>query len=109
AETRHSGRSLAPMPYAYGAETTVTLSGTVFNSYVRLVKPELRSGRLSVRFDARVVRLEWSRQDRRVAAVILRDARTGVEGRVACRAVVLAAGAIGTAEILLASSSAEFP
>ena len=109
AETRHSGRSLAPMPYAYGAETTVTLSGTVFNSYVRLIKPELRSGRLSVRFDARVVRLEWSKQDRRVAAVILRDARTGVEGRVACRAVVLAAGAIGSAEILLAATSPEFP
>ena len=109
AETHHSGRALAPMPYAYGAETTLTLSGTVFNSFVRLIKPELRSGRLAVRFDARVLRLEWSKVERRVEAVVFRDARTGIEGRVPCRAVVLAAGAIGSAEILLASSSAEFP
>ena len=109
AETHHGGRSLAPMPYAYGAETTVTFSGTVFNSFVRLIKPELRSGQLAVRFDARVVRLEWSRAERRVHAVVFRDARTGALDRVPCRAVVLAAGAIGTAEILLASSSAEFP
>lgn len=108
-ETHHTGRSLSPMPYAYGAETTVTPSGTVFNSFVRLIKPELRSGRLAVRFDARVIRLEWSKSERRVTAVVFRDARTGVESRVACRAIVLAAGAIGTAEILLASSSAEFP
>jgi choline dehydrogenase-like flavoprotein len=108
-EAHHAGRSLAPMPYAYGAETTVTLSGTVFNSFVRLIKPELRSGRLAIRFGARVVRLEWSKQERRVVAVVFRDLRTGVESRVPCRAVVLAAGAIGTAEILLASSSAEFP
>ncbi len=109
AEAHHSGRSLAPMPYAYGAETTVTLSGTVFNSFVRLIKPALRGERLAVRFDARVVRLEWSQHGRRVEAVVFRDARTGVENRVPCAAVVLAAGAIGTAEILLASSSAEFP
>jgi choline dehydrogenase-like flavoprotein len=109
AETHHTGRSLAPMPYAYGAESTVTLSGTVFNSFVRLVKPELRLDRLAVRFDTRVVSLEWSKQDRRVRAVVFRDSRTGVEGRIPCRAVVLAAGAIGTAEILLASSSAEYP
>ncbi len=108
-ETRHTGRSLAPVPYAYGAATTATLSGTVFNSFVRLIKPELRSERLAIRFDARVVRVEWSRQKRRVDAVVFRDARTGVESRVACRAVVLAAGAIRTSEILLASSSPEFP
>jgi len=106
---RRGGRTLTPMPYAYGAETTLTFSGTVFNSFVRLIKPELRSGRLKARYDSRVLRLEWSRQDRRVEAVVFRDTRTGAEERVACRAVVLAAGAIATPEILLASSSAEFP
>jgi choline dehydrogenase-like flavoprotein len=109
AEAGQSGRTLAPMPYAYGAETTVTLSGTVFNSFVRLLKPELRARRLAMRFGARVVRLEWSSQKRRVEAVILRDARTGNESRLACGAVVLAAGAIRTPEILLASTSADFP
>jgi choline dehydrogenase-like flavoprotein len=108
-EARRCDRTLAPMPYAYGAETTVTLSGTVFNSFVRLIKPELRSARLTARHDARVLRLEWSPQDRRVSAVIFRDLRTGREDRAACGAVVLAASAIGTAEILLASSSPDFP
>jgi choline dehydrogenase-like flavoprotein len=109
AAAAHVGRTLAPMPYAYGAETTVTLSGTVFNSFVRLLQPELRAGRLSARFDARAVRLEWSPQSRRVEAVVVRDARTGSEDRVPCRAVVVAAGAIGTPEVLLASKSADFP
>jgi len=109
AEARKLGRTIAPMPYAYGAETSVTRSGTAFNAFVRLVEPELRAGRISARFEARVVRLEWSKSERRVDAVVVRDARTGREDRIACRAVVLAAGAIGTPEILLASTSAEFP
>jgi choline dehydrogenase-like flavoprotein len=104
-----TGRTLAPMPYAYGGDTTLTLSGTAFNSFVRLIEPELRSGRLSTRFGARVVRLEWSRETRRVEAVVFKDIRTGGENRVACRAVVLAAGAVATPEILLESSTSDFP
>jgi choline dehydrogenase-like flavoprotein len=105
----HSGRALAPMPYAYGAETTVTFSGTVFNSFVRLIKPALRSRRMTVRFNAKVLRLEWSPRTRRVEAVVFRDALTGAENRLACGGVVLAAGAVRTTEILLASSNPEFP
>jgi choline dehydrogenase-like flavoprotein len=109
AEARRSGRTLAPMPYAYGAETAASFSGTIFNSFVRLIKPELRSGRLAMRFNARVVRLEWSATERRVVAVIVRDTRTGSDSRLACGAVVVAAGAIRTPEILLSSKSSEFP
>jgi choline dehydrogenase-like flavoprotein len=108
-EARRVGRSLAPTPYVYGAETTLTFSGTVFNAFVRLVKPEVRAGRVAVKYDARVVRLEWSARSKRVEAVVFRDMRTGAESRVTCRAVVLAAGAVRTAEILLASTTAEFP
>jgi choline dehydrogenase-like flavoprotein len=103
------GRTLKAVPYAYGGETTVTLSGSAFNSFVRLVQPELRAGYLKTVFDARVVRLEWSAKKRRVEAVVYRDTRTGAENRVACRGVVLAAGAIATATILLQSSSPDFP
>jgi choline dehydrogenase-like flavoprotein len=103
------GRNILPMPYAYGSETTVTLSGTVFNSYVRLVRPAQRSGRLSVRFGARVLRLERSVDSGLVTAVLYRDARTGREERLACHAVVVAAGAINSARILLESTSPEFP
>src|SRR5947209_82072 len=68
-EAHSLGRSVVPLPYAYGSDTTVTFSGTVFNAFVRLVTPALRTGRVAVRFDARVRRLEWSPQDRRVSHV----------------------------------------
>lgn len=103
------GRSLMPMPYAYGADTTYTRSGTPFNSFVRLVEPEVARGTIDVRFGARVSALEWSAAERRVTAVTYRDRQSGLEGRVPCRAVVVAGGAINTAQILLQSKSADFP
>jgi choline dehydrogenase-like flavoprotein len=103
------GRSVLPIPYSYGSATTLTLSGTVFNSFVRLVKPALKNGRLTVQFDARVLRLEWSKDTGRVRAVIYRDMRAGSEQRLPCAAVVVAAGAINSARLLLASTSDEFP
>jgi choline dehydrogenase-like flavoprotein len=109
AAARELGRSVLPLPYTYGHDTTVTLSGTVFNSFVRLVKPAVRSGRLAVRCGARVTRLEWSAEKRRVTGVIYRDAATGREERLSCGAVVVAAGALNTARLLLASQSPDFP
>jgi choline dehydrogenase-like flavoprotein len=106
---RGLGRSVVPLPYTYGSDSTLTLSGTVFNSFVRLVKPALRSGRLAVRCDARVQRLEWSGGKRRVTAVIYRDARTGADERISCGAVVVAAGALNSARLLLQSQSPDFP
>ncbi|HXK16876.1 MAG TPA: GMC family oxidoreductase N-terminal domain-containing protein, partial [Polyangiaceae bacterium] len=103
------GRSLVPMPYAYGADTTLTPSGTPFNSFVRLIAPELGRGNIEVRFGARASRLEWSSSERRVEAVTYCDAVSGVEGRVPCRAVVVAGGALNTPQVLLQSKSADFP
>jgi choline dehydrogenase-like flavoprotein len=103
------GSGVAPIPYVYGAETTLTFSGTVFNSFVRLVKPERHSRHLDVRFGARATRLEWSGSSQRVEAVIFRDAQTGADHRIRCRAVVLAAGAVNTAKILLQSTHHDFP
>ena len=108
-DAHRTGRAVVPMPYAYGADTSVTLSGTAFNSFVRLIKPALRQGGLKVRFGARAQRLDWDPRTRRVQAVIFRDARTGSEERVACRAVVLAAGAINSPQVLLQSTNADFP
>jgi choline dehydrogenase-like flavoprotein len=105
----HEGQALLPVPYVYGSQTTVTLSGTVFNSFVRLVKPARRSGHLDIRYGARVIQLEWSGARKRVEAVIVRDARTGATHRFRCRAVVLAAGAINTTKILLQSTDSDFP
>jgi len=109
AAARGLGRSVLPLPYTYGSDTTLTFSGTVFNSFVRLVKPALRSGRLAVRCDARVEQLEWSGEKRRVTGVVYRDARTGAQERVTCAAVVVAAGAVNTARLLLQSRSPDFP
>lgn len=103
------GRDVVAMPYAYGDETTVTRAATPFNAFTRLVAPVAQAGGLSVRFDAQALRLEWSRAERRVSAVICRNPRTGAEDRIECRAVVLAAGAVSSAQILLESRSSELP
>lgn len=102
-------RSLVVMPYANGATTMFTRSGTAFNAYSHLVLPAVRAGQLSVLYDAPVQRLEWSPREKRVVAVIYRSQSSGREERVPCRAVVVAAGAVNSAQILLQSSSAEFP
>jgi choline dehydrogenase-like flavoprotein len=103
------GQALLPVPYVYGAATTLTLSGTVFNSFVRMIKPALRSGHLTVRHASQVTELEWSGSRRRVDTVLIRDVQTGDTHRIRCRAVVVAAGAINTAKILLQSISSDFP
>lgn len=106
---RRQGRTVVPMPYAYGADTTLTRSGTPFNSFVRLLKPALAEGKLKARFGVRVSRLEWSANSRRVEAVTFRDRNSGAEDRIGCRAVVVAGGALNTPQILLQSTSADFP
>ena len=108
-EVSSKGRDLIAMPYAYGSETILTRSATAFNAYTRLIKPIAKQGGLSVRFDTRAESLEWSNGEQRVVAVHCRDARTGAPLRIPCRAVVLAAGAVNSAQILLESTSSEFP
>jgi choline dehydrogenase-like flavoprotein len=109
ARAESEGRSIVPMPYAYRGGSTVTMSGTAFNAFVRLVQPEERAGRIKVVYDAHALRLEWSPSSHRVDAVVYRDTKTGKEERLPCRAVVVAAGAINTAQLLLNSKSPEFP
>jgi len=108
-EARRYARDLVPMPYAYGSESILTPSATAFNAYTRLIKPLERCGKLDVRYDSRASSLEWSAAERRVVAVLVRDMRTGAALRIPCRAVVVAAGAVNSAQILLESTSAEFP
>lgn len=103
------GRDVTPMPYAYGGESTATRAGTPFNAFKRLAEPAALEGQLSLRLGARVLRLEWCPAEDRVTAVIARDPSTGAEERIACRAVVLAAGAVASATILLQSRDAEHP
>src|SRR5688572_744715 len=60
AAARAENQAVVPVPYVYGLRTTMTLSGTVFNSFVRLIKPSLSSGRLQIRYGMRATQLEWS-------------------------------------------------
>jgi choline dehydrogenase-like flavoprotein len=106
---RNFGRSLMPMPYAYGKSTTLARTGNAFNAFERVIRPLHRAGRLEVRFGARAVRLDWSSESQRVEGVFVRNALTGGEERIPCRAVVLAAGAVTSAQILLESESPDFP
>jgi choline dehydrogenase-like flavoprotein len=106
---RRVGRTLAPMPYAYGGANTVTFSGNAFNAYTRLLAPQVRRGRVKLVCGARVTRLELARGERRVTGAVYRDAVTGREERVPCGAVVIAAGAMNTPLLLLQSTSTEFP
>lgn len=108
-EANADGRDVVAMPYAYGAETTWTRAATPFNSFTRLVAPLTRTGRASIKYDEQALRLEWSAASRRVTAVVSRNARTGAETRIPCRAVVLAAGAVNSAQILLQSASPDHP
>jgi choline dehydrogenase-like flavoprotein len=108
-EAARRERDVVVMPYAYGGATTLTRAGTAFNAYTRLVKPRERAGLLLVQYDSRALRLEWSPRLRRVVAVILRNQKTGAEERLGCRGVVLGAGAVGSAQILLESASSDFP
>jgi choline dehydrogenase-like flavoprotein len=103
------GQALIPVPYVYGRRSTLTLSGTVFNAFVRLVRPVERSPHLTIRYGARVTELEWSGASRRVEAVLVRDVRSGATDRIPCRAVIVAAGAVNTAKILLQSTHPDFP
>ena len=103
------GRALVVMPYANGATTMFTRSATAFNAFAQLILPAVRAGKLAIRYDAEALSLEWSPRERRVVAVLYRDARSGRTERIPCRAVVVAAGAINSAQILLQSSSADFP
>jgi choline dehydrogenase-like flavoprotein len=102
-------RDVVVMPYANGRATMLTRSATAFNAFSQLILPAVREGHLSVVYGAKVLRLEWSPADKRVVAVVYHDLKSGREERVPCRAVVVAAGAVNSAQILLQSSSAEFP
>jgi choline dehydrogenase-like flavoprotein len=101
------GRSVIPMPYAYGGDTTLTRSATAFNAFKRLLEPAQSAGRLGVQCASSVQRLEWSRAEKRVVAVICRTPHG--ESRIPCRAVVLAAGAVNSAQILLESRDVDWP
>jgi choline dehydrogenase-like flavoprotein len=101
------GHGLAPMPLANGTPWMIAARGNEFTSYHCVVKPLLRSPRFGLQRGARVIRLRHSPSSGAVEAAVVagRDGEREVRGR----AFVVAAGALDTTEILLRSTSADFP
>ena len=103
------GSTILALPLSCSGGSEVVASGTVFNSYSRMIAPLGESDRFRVRFGARALRLEWSGGERRVTRVIYRDAATGKEEAIEATAVVVAAGALHSTRLLLESTSSGFP
>jgi choline dehydrogenase-like flavoprotein len=108
AESR--GQALLPRPIAGGPRFEITTRGTTFNSFSDVLARIPRSADFHVVLGAHVLRIEHDDRARpRASAVIYRERSTGVEHRVAASAVVVAAGALASTRLLLASTSREFP
>ena len=103
------GTSAIALPLSCSAGSEVVRSGTVFNSYSRMLAPLGESDRFRLRFGARALRLEWSGEERRVTRVIYRDVASGKEEAIEAAAVVVAAGALRSTRLLLESTSRDFP
>ena len=104
---RDRGQGLVPLPLSYAGQWSVTRSGTPFNSYVRMLQQLPRSDRFRIEFGAKVLRLEWSMEKRRVTRAVYEQG--GVERSIEAKAFVVAAGTMNSTRLLLQSISADFP
>lgn len=104
----HAG-SIMPVPLAAGSPWGVFARSTPFNSYASLLEPAAKRAPCSVRLGAHVTRLNWDPGQARVSSVDYIDRSTRQEGRIEASAVILAAGAVNSARILLSSTSNAFP
>lgn len=103
------GLHIAPVPLAKGRPTALWLRGTEFNSFHTLIKPLVKAGRLRVVPGAHVTSLQWSSSTQRVTAVQYLDRSSGSTVTSPARAVVVAAGALDSARLLMQSTSPDFP
>jgi choline dehydrogenase-like flavoprotein len=101
-------RSLTVLPMARGRRWMVARRGSEFNSYHVIVSPLESSASFELRRGARATRIVLDRAGA-VTGVEYLDATSGQTTVVACRAVVVAAGAIDSAALLLRSRSAAAP
>jgi choline dehydrogenase-like flavoprotein len=103
------GQGVVPLPMADGPRWMVRQRGTAFNSYDRLVRRLARLPHYQLLLDAHATRLEWNGDKRKVDSVVYVDRATGGERRLRGAAVVVAAGPLASARLLLNSTSSDFP
>lgn len=103
------GDSLCPAPIAKGRPWMVALRPREFTSYHCIIRPLLREPNFRLVTSARVLRVNHDATSGRAASVDYLDRRSNTRVTVPAHAVVVAAGAIDTTEILLRSVSDAFP
>ncbi len=103
------GHDLVPMPLAKGSPHMAVGRGTEFNSWHNIVNGLEKNPHFSLVTNAHVQRLDWDAPSGRVASASYVDRSTGVERTIRGAAFVIAAGAINSTKLLLASRSSDFP
>lgn len=104
-----AGHPMGPMPMAKGAPWMVAPRGTGFDSYHCIVKPLMRSANFALVRSARVRRVRWSSAAGRAEGVEYVDRTTGASVFMEAGAIVIAAGALDSTQILMRSTSTDFP
>jgi choline dehydrogenase-like flavoprotein len=104
-----AGHAIGPMPMAVGSPWMAVRRAREFSSYHCVIAPLVEAGRLRLRTGAHVSAVRRAAPSGTVEAVEFYDRFRGERNEVRCRAVVLAAGAVDTALILLRSRDADFP
>jgi choline dehydrogenase-like flavoprotein len=103
------GNGLNYAPVADGPRWLVRRSGAAFNSFERIVSRLYRFTHFELRLGAHAQRLSWNSELGRVDGVEYLDRTTGVTHHIGANAVVVAAGPLASAKLLLHSTSGAFP
>jgi choline dehydrogenase-like flavoprotein len=106
---RGLGHGLTPMPLADVRPWLITRSGAAFNSFARIIPRLQRWPHFRLVLGAHALQLVWRGDRRRVTSVLYRDRFSGEDRRLSCDAVVVAAGALASTRLLLASACNDFP
>lgn len=103
------GDFLAPIPIAKGSRWMVALRPREFTAYHCVIRKFERAPNFRIQSGARVLRVNYSAERGRAESVTFADAATGDVKTLRGRAIVVAAGALDSTEILLRSQSDAFP
>jgi choline dehydrogenase-like flavoprotein len=103
------GHGMNAMPMAKGRPWMFATRGTGFSSYHCIIKPLLRSPNFRLIRSARVRRIHWSAAAGRADGVEFLETTSGEKRTIRADVVFVAAGALDSTQILLRSTSNDFP
>ena len=103
------GHGFTTLPLAEAPPWSVQRTVTGFNSFAQVVPLLRRFRAFQLHFGAHALHLDWQGAKKKVVSVTYFDRTAQAERRLACAAVVVAAGAIASTKLLLDSTCADFP